>query len=438
MAFHLSHRAQLVLRYFGIATFGLVVFAFALQWTFPYDRVKDRVLEQLNNSYDASILTIERGILPGHFTLKGVTLRTRPDPKNATTTIDAKGATVKVDEVPTTFFIEKIDVNVHILPLLHMTGAADFDMKIGPGHISGDVSVSKSDFSIDLDGQALPSGSLPMREALGLPMTGKVEFSVALDLPSEVNKAGKTAIDWTKAEGDFTFACPSGCTFGDGHTKLKPKLKNSRNQAFAADGIDFGKVNIESLVAKVEIKDGKLAVTKFETKSNDGELHVDFAMQLAPVLDDSVVTGCLRFKGSETLAKNEPKTYAALQTTGAPLNPADNLFHIKLTDKLRDMKRLGLVCGDAADQQQPQQPTARPNLAPEPPKPVVPVTATPPTIPTPPPAVPPPPPAGGNAAGAGSAPGSAVSAEGSAKAEGSAEGSAQPEGSAAPPPPQIP
>ena len=74
-----------------------------------------------------------------------------------------------------------------------------------------------------------------------------------------------------------------------------------------------------------EIKNGKLDVTKFETKSGDGELHVDFSMTLAPVLDDSMVTGCLRFKGSEALLKKEPKTFAAIQTTGAPLGP-DGLF----------------------------------------------------------------------------------------------------------------
>nr|HEX4317360.1 type II secretion system protein GspN [Kofleriaceae bacterium] len=430
-AFQISHRAQLAIRYLGVAIVGVVVFFFALQWTFPYNRVKERALDVLSEKYDASIAGIERGILPGHFALKGVTLRSRPDPKNATMTLDAKGVPQKVDEVPTTFYIDRIDIDVHLLALLRMTGAADLDIKIGNGHITGSVSASKSDLSIDITGESLPGSSLPLKDVLGLPMTGKLDFSVSLDLPSEENKAGKLASDWQKAEGEMSFSCPTGCTIGDGHTKLKPKLKNSRSQAFAGDGIDFGKVNLDSLIAKVEIKDGKMDVTKFETKSNDGELHVEFSATLAPVLDDSVVTGCLRFKGSESLMKSEPKTFAAIATTGAPLGP-DGLYHIKLADKFKEVKRLPQVCGDAAntpmDEPGGNKPTARPGLPPpEPPKPL----DKPSTAVTP----PPPPPIPVTTApvhtegSAGSAAGSAGSAEGSAAAGSGEQGSAPaPEG----------
>lgn len=433
-AFHLSHRAQLAIRYAVIAVLALVVFVFVLQWTFPYERVRERALDVLSEKYDATILGIERGVMPGHFALKGVTLRTRPDPKNIATTLDAKGMPVKVDEVPTTFYIDCIDIDVHLLALLRMTGVADLDIKIGAGHITGTVSASKSDFSIDIEGNGLPSSSLPLKDALGLPMTGKIDFAFSLDLPSETNKAGKLASDWSKAEGEASFGCPTGCSIGDGKTKLKPKLKNSRSQAFAGDGIDFGKVDIDSLSAKIEIKNGKLDVTKFETKSGDGELHVDFSMTLAPVLDDSLVTGCLRFKGSEALLKKEPKTFAAIQTTGAPLGP-DGLYHIKLTDKFKEMKRLGQVCGDAANVPMDEMgsgthpTTARPGLPPpEPPKalekpptpppPAVPVTATP--------AVPP-----LHEGSAGSGSGSAEAGSGSGSDAGSAI--PQPEGQPAPP-----
>jgi type II secretion system protein N len=426
---HLSHRAQLALRYGGIALLGLVVFVFALQWTFPYNRVKDRLLDALADKYDASIAGVERGFLPGHFTLKGVTLRTRPDPKNATTTFDAKGQPVKTDEVPSTFYIDRIDIDIHLFPLLRMTGVAGFDIKLGPGHLSGEVSVSKSDFSIDVSGDGVPASSLPMREALGLPMSGKIDLAVSFDLPSETNKAGKLAMDWTKAEGEATFGCPTGCTFGDGVTRFKPKLKNSRSQAFAADGIDFGKVVMESVDARAEIKNGKLSVTKFETKSNDGELHVEYTMTLAPVLDDSTVDGCLRYNGTESLRQREPKTYAAIATLGGAFDK-NKLYDIKLSGQFRDMRKLSQVCDQPEDGGGTHTAAAHPNLPPpppEPPKPAVPVTAAPPVVPSPPPpgAVPPP----GTGSGSGSA-GSAGSAGNAEPAAGSAEGSA--EGSQAP------
>src|SRR5690606_16452967 len=175
-------------------------------------------------------------------------------------------------------------------------------------------------------GSRLPGDALPMRAALGLPMTGKIDFDVSLALPMEKSKMGKTAINWQKASGAFSLGCPTGCTFGDGKTKLKPLLKNTRNQVMVGEGIDFGKVTMDSLIAKASIKGGTLTVDRFETKSKDGELHIGYMMTLEKDFGESMVAGCLRFKGTDDLLKREPKTYAALQTTGAELRN-DGLFH---------------------------------------------------------------------------------------------------------------
>ena len=185
-----------------------------------------------------------------------------------------------------------------------------------------------------------------MRAALGLPMTGKIEFDVdARSADREVQGRQADARTGRRPRARSHLVCPTGCTFGDGKTKLKPLLKNSAQQAMVGEGIDFGKVNIDSLVRQAStIKNGKLEVTKFDAKSSDGELHVDFAMTLDKEFDDSIVAGCLRFKGSDALLKREPKTYAAISTTGAELR-SDGLFHIRLTDRFSTMKRLNQECG---------------------------------------------------------------------------------------------
>jgi len=126
------------------------------------------------------------------------------------------------------------------------------------------------------------------------------------------------------------------------------------------DGIDFGEIHIASLSAHAVFtaavgdpdahssgyKPGKFDITKFDLKSPDGEVHIDYTMTMATTIDESVVAGCLRFKGDESLLKKEEgkKTYAAISTTGAELR-SDGLFHIKLTDRFKDMKRLNMDCG---------------------------------------------------------------------------------------------
>ncbi len=375
---HLGPRTRRIVKYVGFALLALVTFVIALQLTFPWQRVKAKIEELLAEKYDVTIGELDRGWMPGRLYFKALTLRTRP---------------TKPSDVATTFYIEQLEVDVGLFAAIRGKVDVDIDAKIGAGHIKGNLFASKDETKIDLTGRDLPAANLPMREALGLPMTGKVKFDVDLDLPNET-KNGRTTQNWPRAEGSVEFACPSGCTIGDGKTKLKPAIKNQRNAAFAEGGIDFGKVNIDTLLARVDIKGGKLDVSKFDAKSEDGKLFVDFTMNLDKDFQSSVVNGCLRFIGSESLLKREPKTHAAISTTGAPLGP-DNLFHIKLEGQLREMRRLGQVCSKTSNvnMDNPGGTPSRPNLTVTPEEPAKPIGTINPTIPAPPPAAAPPPPA---------------------------------------------
>ncbi|MGE5181305.1 MAG: type II secretion system protein GspN, partial [Acidobacteriota bacterium] len=329
---HLGPRTRKILRYVGLTLLGVFTFVFAVQMTLPFDRAKDKLVEVLSPKYDVTIGSVERGWIPGRVYLNAVSIRSRP---------------TKPSEPVTSMYIERLKGDLGLLALIGGNLKVDFDAKIGAGHISGDVALlgfGKKGLDLHVDGRALPASDLPMTAVLGLPMSGKLEFSVDLDLPNETAKNGHVGANWQKAEGTIEIGCPTGCTFGDGKTKLKPLLKNQSQQAMVQDGIDFGKVDVDNLLAEVDIKNGNLDLSKFELKSPDGELHVDYHMKLEPDLNESIVTGCLRFKGTDTLLKKEPKTFAALQTTGAELRN-DGLFHIKLADRFKEMKRLNAECG---------------------------------------------------------------------------------------------
>src|SRR5262249_1971327 len=205
------------------------------------------------------------------------------------------------------------------------------DAKVGQGHLKGSIALSKDATSVHVAGDDLASANLPVRIALGLPMTGQIRLALDLELPND-RKAGKSGPNFPKAEGTPEFACPPGCTTGAGKSKPQRTTNNARQQEFldqGGGGIDFGKVNVDSLIARVELKNGKLDLTRFEFKSGDGEAHVAVSLTVNQDILASTITGCLRFHDSEAFRKREPKTDAALTTTGAPLGP-DGLFHIKL------------------------------------------------------------------------------------------------------------
>jgi type II secretion system protein N len=334
---NLGPRTRKILKYGGYVFFAIFVFVFALQLSFPYSRVKDKLVEAGSDKYTITVNKVERGLVPGRVYFKGVSVT--PLKK-------------KPDEVVQAFYIDELQLDVGIMPLIGGKIVLDFDATIGDkkngyGHLEGEVSVGKfgkGDIAANISGSSLPTIDLPMIALIGLPMDGKMQFSVNVDLPMEKSKMGKTGINWQRVTGDISLACPKGCTFGDGKTKLKPLLKNTRNQVMVGEGIDFGKVILDKLAAHVSIKRGTLKVDKFEAPSKDGEIHVDYEMKLEKSFDESAVTGCLRFKGSDDLLRREPKTHAALSTTGAELR-SDGLFHIRLTDRFKDMKRLNQECG---------------------------------------------------------------------------------------------
>ncbi|HEX5063794.1 MAG TPA: type II secretion system protein GspN [Kofleriaceae bacterium] len=383
----LGPRTRKILRYVGFSLFAIIVFVFALQLTFPYNRVKDKVIEAMSEKYDVTISSVERGWMPGRVYFHGFSIRTRQ---------------TKPDETINQFYIDTLEVDVGILALLGGNISVDFDAKIGDrkigfGHLSGNLQIAsfgKGSITASVEGDSLPGDALPMRAALGLPMTGKLDFDINTHLPVEKSKLGKTSINWQKATGSLTLKCPNSCTFGDGKTKLKPLLKNTRNQVMVGEGIDFGKVTMDTLLAKATMKGGKLVLDKFDTTSKDGVLKIEYMMTLEKNFDESMVAGCLRFKGSDDLLRREPKTHAAISTTGAELR-SDGLFHIRLTDRFKDMKRLNQECGPGTNTNNGEDfsRSNRPNLTVQPEEAAKPSVPIPPPTPTPtiepPPATPP-------------------------------------------------
>jgi type II secretion system protein N len=401
-----------VVRYLGIALLGLVTFVFALQLSLPVERAKAKFIEAVSPSYDVSF-EVERGIMPGRLYLKSVQLVSRP---------------TKPDETATTIFIEKVQVDIGLFAALRGNLALDLQATIGSGKLVASVSLpgfGKNGLTVQASGHDLDGQALPLRGIIGLPMTGKLDLEVDLELPRE-SRNGVLAANWQKASGSFEFGCPSGCTFGDGKTKLKPILKNRGSQVMVQDGIPFGTLQIDSLAAHAEIKDGVFTVSKFETASRDGELHIDYSMKLEPDIMDSNVTGCLRFKGTDALLKRDRNTYNAITLTGAELR-SDGLYHITLADSLRQMRRLNQECGPNV-KHPPAGSPSHPTIA------VMP--DTPPTPPIIKEAAPPPPPPPADA-GVAHPPGPegevpAPSGSAASGAEGSAGGAAGAGGSARP------
>lgn len=435
--FHLGPRTRKVLYYGGLVVLAILTMIVTLQRTFPWERVRIKIEDLASSKVDLTIEEIEPGWLPGVIYLKNVTIKTRPkqeDLEKAYALTDVKERDKAVAQLITTVIIDRLRVNVHLIKAITGNIEADIKAYIEDGVLKGMISYSKDEVAGRFAGSDLPSERLPMREAFSnLPMSGNVDLDVDFSIPFEKLKSGKTGPNWPQATGELSFECPANCQLGDGKAKLKLKAKNPRQQAMVGEGTAFGPVLLQSFALRAEMKDSKLELTKFEVQSTDVELHVEFVMNLQQALDDSTVTGCVRYKGFEPLQKRNRSTYDQILFIGGKQNKADNLEHVALKGTWKDIKKLPELCGPGvvpgsgdSDTAQPGNvKPVRPNLT------VTPDEPTTPTAPRPPPLTPPSiPDAGvihdaptiGTVGSAGSAaPGSIGSAAGSA---GSGSGSA--------------
>ena len=97
------------------------------------------------------------------------------------------------------------------------------------------------------------------------------------------------------------------------------------------------------MTVSIAIENGRAEIKTWKVASPDIAVEISGHVELASTVEDSRVAGCIRFKVGPGLDVRQPKTFAALSTTGAPLGE-DGFFSIELAGTIGQMKRLGKVC----------------------------------------------------------------------------------------------
>ena len=319
-------RARKVLIVVGYVFAGLFAFIYAFHLTFPYDRLKDKGVEALSSKYDVSVGGVERGWLPGSFSLTRVQLRTRPE---------------KAGEVPKLIFIDRIDVDVALLSVIGGAVDVDVDATMGPGRITGTFTIGKDQLKASVKSRNLPLSDVPgLASIIGMPMGGRGDVTARLDLPRN---------DWSRATARLAIKCP-GCTVGGEGAFFKPRT-TTRTSAFVGEGVPVPLLAITNLEADWSIAAGKITTNKFLFVSPHLAVELEFSATIDKELKNArVENACLRYRGSAELKELDENFYNALELTGGPLG-ADEMRHLKLVGTLSKFKALGRECGGAADRE---------------------------------------------------------------------------------------
>jgi type II secretion system protein N len=311
-----SERQRRILRWLGYPLLALVVFSFTLQLTFPYDRVKDKLVELLSEKYDVQIASASPTLAPGGMVLESILLKSKP---------------TRPDEQPTAIAVDRLRVDVGLVALLIGRINVGLVAEIGEGEIVGDITVSPTELAVEVGTEDLELENIPgLRDALGLPMKGGLDAELDVTLPEQ---------RWDLAEGSFTLSCP-GCVVGDGKSKIKPKQPSARGRTsfFAAEGLTVPALNLGDLEGKISIISGKGVIDHFGAKSVDGDLEIHGTVTFGRTFSESQFgQACMKFRLSDTLKQREAEFGNVPSLMGAPLD-SEGFSNVIMSGKLSEMR----------------------------------------------------------------------------------------------------
>jgi type II secretion system protein N len=288
----------------GYPAFYLVCLAIFASLTFPYDKLKERIVVSFNADQRASGASQELQIedLGGYWLtgvrMKGVSLLT---------------ASTEPGKTPSKISIDEATIRYAMLPMLVGGRDLNFEANVFGGEVTGSFVQQGNDKSVDVTLDAIDLGQVQALAALlSVPIEGKLGGVAHLTMPE-----GKAS----KGTGQVSLES-KGTAVGDGKAKLKG--------AIALPRLDVGTVTFAA-----DAKDGVMKVTKFVAGGKDLELQGDGRITMRELFIDALCDAQVRFRINDVYRTKNDLTKSLF---GAPGSTGPALF--ELADaKIKQSKR---------------------------------------------------------------------------------------------------
>jgi type II secretion system protein N len=285
----------------------LVVFA---TWTFPFAKVRDRIVASFNESQRASGSSRELAIADMTSSwVTGVKLTgVRIIDREAHDTSKAEGKADAKNEIK----IDSVVARVELLPLLVGNHNVTFYAEAFGGKIDGAWRDRGKTQSLDISLDAIDLAQFtPLTGLLEAPMEGTLAGTVKLDLAEA---------HLTKASGSVLIEA-NDVAIGDGKAKLMGKLAVPR-------------LTLGTFAFNAEVKDGTVKVTKFGASGKDVDFLADARIPLRDELRESSLDANIRFRVSDAYRGKNDATKGLF---GAPDSTAPGA--IDLSPQMKQAKR---------------------------------------------------------------------------------------------------
>ncbi len=260
-----------VLRFAGYGAFWFFCFLIFSYWTFPYDRVKDFVIQE-----------VERPMGPGNRRVaSGAQLTIDELSPSFLTGVDVEGVKYTQlpddpDAAPTEVEIDEATVRVSLLSLLTGSLGLSYDLSIGGGTIDGEFEQTDTSEHVAAEISDVDLSKLGVvRGLIGLPVTGKLDGNVDLTVAEEAEQtAGAMSVTIEDLQ------------IGDGEAKFPI--------GGMGDGLTIEQIDAGTLTLSLEVEEGVANIKEFSSEGPDLALSASGNVRLAQPFERSRLDLLLR------------------------------------------------------------------------------------------------------------------------------------------------
>ena len=292
---------QSALKWAGYPAFFMFCFIVFAYWTFPYERLRDRLIEEAGDrGYELEIIDLSPSRLSG-VTLEGVRL-VLPG---------------KADEPPVDVLFDELTVRASLLSALSDTKSFSFDAELAGGNAQGDVTIGEDNFEVEAELSDIELKQIPaLRRFTKIPVAGKLDGEVILTMPSEIGESN----------GNVALTIEA-LSIGDGKTKVDIP---------GWGGLTLHEADAGNLDVQATIEEGTISIKSFKADGKDLKLDVVGNVKLARPMKRSQLNLMLKAKIEDAYKKRSPKvaTMIELASSGAAYEAAlapDGSLQYKVT-----------------------------------------------------------------------------------------------------------
>ena len=265
----------------GYPVFYLFCLIIFISWTFPYEKLRDRIVTSFNAQQRTSaqpqelqIDELDSSFLTG-VKMKGVRLITPPN---------------EAGKAPSVMSVEEARARISLLGLLVGNKNVSFGVDAFDGTIKGTYEDSGKTRAVDINFDGVEMARIDTIAAnIGFPLDGKLFGNITLDLPEGKASKGNGVIALELRELNAGTA--------------KELVIKTPMGPFTLPRLKIGNVQING-----EAKDGNLKITKVSASGGDVDVTGDGKVQMREVASDAHLDVNLKFKINDAYRTKNDKT----------------------------------------------------------------------------------------------------------------------------------